>query len=157
MRSFAIERGNGPATQQVGLKSDCLSNTMEFDTPLNESFKGVRFPAERKIVAMQIDFSTSGGVANIELTYRAETASLPEAQARELESLVESSGAFDLDQDDLNINATVCRADVISYRLTLSEGSKQTTLWMNDVTAPASVRPLLSHLRKLAIEQRKQG
>jgi hypothetical protein len=106
---------------------------------------------------MQIDFSTSGGFANLALTYRAETASLPEAEARELESLVESSGAFDLDQDDLNINATVGRADVISYRLTLSEGSKQTTLWMNDVTAPASVRPLLGLLQKLALEQKRTG
>lgn len=106
---------------------------------------------------MQIDFSTSGGVTNVELTYRAETASLPETQARELEALVESSGVFDLDQDDLNINATVGRADVISYRLTLSDGSKQTTLWMNDVTAPASVRPLLGHLRKLAMEQKRKG
>jgi hypothetical protein len=105
---------------------------------------------------MQIDFSTSGGFANLELAYRTDTTSLPEAQARELESLVESSGAFDLDQDDLNINTTVGRADVISYRLTLSEGSKQTTLWMNDVTAPASVRPLLGLLRKLAMEQKRK-
>jgi hypothetical protein len=82
---------------------------------------------------------------------------LPEEQAQELESLVESSGVFDLDQDDLNINATVGRADVISYRLTLSDGPNQTTLWMNDVTAPASVRPLLGHLRKLAMEQKRKG
>jgi hypothetical protein len=106
---------------------------------------------------MQIDFSTSGGFANLELTYRADTNSLPEEQAQELQNMVESSGVLELDQDDLNINSTVGRADVISYRLSLSEGSKQTTLWMNDVTAPASVRPLLGYLRKLAIEQKKQG
>ena len=106
---------------------------------------------------MQIDFSSSGGFANLELTYQADTNTLPQAQAQELERLVESSGVFDLRQEDINSNTAVGRADVISYRLSLSEGTKQTTLWMNDVTAPASVRPLLGRLRKLAIEQKKQG
>jgi hypothetical protein len=106
---------------------------------------------------MQIDFASSGGFANIQLTYRADTNELLEEQAQELERLIESSGVFDLEQDDVNSNTAVGRADVISYRLTLSDGSQQTTLWMNDVTAPASVRPLLGLLRKLAIEQKKQG
>ncbi|HJR81554.1 MAG TPA: protealysin inhibitor emfourin [Anaerolineales bacterium] len=106
---------------------------------------------------MQIDFSSSGGFANIELAYRGDTNTMPEAQAREVERLVESSGVFDLDQDDLNSNAAIGRADVISYRLTLAEGPRQTTLWMNDVTAPASIRPLLGRLRKLALEQKKHG
>ena len=43
------------------------------------------------------------------------------------------------------------RADVISYRLSLNDGFHQATLWLNDVTAPASVRPLLAELRKRAI------
>jgi hypothetical protein len=106
---------------------------------------------------MQIDFASSGGFANIQLTYRADTNELLEEQAQELERLIESSGVFDLEQDDVNSSAAVGRADVISYRLTLSDGPRQTTLWMNDVTAPASVRPLLGLLRKLAIEQKKQG
>ena len=96
---------------------------------------------------MQIDFATSGGVANVELAYRADTNTMSEDQAKELETLVESSGVFDLEQDDTNSNTAIGRADVISYRLTLSEGRRQTTLWMNDITAPASVRPLLVYLR----------
>lgn len=106
---------------------------------------------------MQIDFATSGGVANVELAYRADTSTMSEDQAEELEALVESSGVFDLKQDDINTNTTIGRADVISYRLTLSEGTRQTTLWMNDITAPASVRPLLGLLRKLALEEKKKG
>ena len=106
---------------------------------------------------MQIDFASSGGFANLELGYRADTRELPEDQAQELERLIESSGVFELNQDDLNTNAAIGRADLISYRLTLSDGSRQTTLWMNDVSAPASVRPLLASLRKLAIEQKKSG
>ena len=106
---------------------------------------------------MQIDFGSSGGFANIELSYRAETNTLPEEQAKELERLIEGSGVFDLEQEDANPSVAVGRADVISYRLSLSDGSRQTTLWLNDLTAPASVRPLLTHLRKLAIEQKRKG
>ena len=106
---------------------------------------------------MQIDFASSGGFANVQIEYQAETNTLPEEQTRELERLVESSGVFDLQQEDVNINVTVGRADVISYRLTLSEGARQATLWLNDVTAPASVRPLLAYLRKLAIEKKRNS
>jgi hypothetical protein len=106
---------------------------------------------------MQVDFATSGGVVNQELTYRADTNTMSEDQATELEMLVESSGVFDLEQDDTNSNSAIGRADVISYRLTLSEGSRQITLWMNDITAPASVRPLLAYLRKQALEQKRKN
>lgn len=105
---------------------------------------------------MQIDFASSGGFANLQLAYRADTNALPEDQAKELERLVESSGVFDLEQDDLNTDATVGRADVISYRLSISDRGRQKTLWFNDVTAPASVRPLLGKFRKLALEQRRR-
>ena len=106
---------------------------------------------------MQIDFASSGGFANLELNYRADTNTLPEEQAQELTRLVESSAVFDLEQEDVNTNMTVGRADVISYRLSVSDGARQKTLWFNDVTAPASVRPLLAYLRKLALEQKRKG
>ncbi len=103
---------------------------------------------------MQIDFASSGGFTNMDLAFQADTNNLPEEKAREIERLVEESRAFDLEQEDANPNVTVGRADIISYRLSLSDGERQTTLWLNDVTAPASIRPLLSYLRKLAVEQR---
>ena len=106
---------------------------------------------------MQIDFASSGGFANLQLAFQGDTETMPEDQTQELERLVESSGVFDLDQDDLNANAAIGRADVITYRLTLADGPRRTTLWMNDVTAPASVRPLLAYVRKLAIEQKRKG
>jgi hypothetical protein len=62
---------------------------------------------------MQIDFASSGGFANVELSYRGDTTTMPEEQAREL--------------------------------------------WFNDVTAPASVRPLIAFLRKMAAEERRKG
>jgi hypothetical protein len=104
---------------------------------------------------MQIDFASSGGFANLELAYQVDTNNLPDEQAQELVRLVESSGVFDINQDDANPNVTVGRADVISYRLSLADRARRTTLWLNDVTAPASVRPLLAELRKRAIEQKR--
>lgn len=105
---------------------------------------------------MQIDFASSGGFANLQLAYRADTNTLPEDQAQELTRLVQSSGVLDLEQNDVNAETTVGRTDVISYRLSLSEGTRQTTLWFNDLTAPASVRPLLAYLRKLGLDQKRK-
>ena len=104
---------------------------------------------------MRIDFGSSGGIANVELAYQADTHSMREADARELERLVESSEVFELGREDVNPSVTVGRADVITYRLSVSDGPRRTTLWLNDVTAPASVRPLLEYLSKLAREQKR--
>ena len=106
---------------------------------------------------MHIDFATSGGVVNQELTYQADTETLPEQEAKELMRLVESSGALDLEQNTINSEGAIGRADVISYRISLSEGNRQNTLWLNDVDAPASIRPLLSFLQERALEQKQRG
>ena len=106
---------------------------------------------------MQIDFSSSGGVANQELSYQADTNTLPPEQVGEVAALVESSGVFELRQEDINPRVTVGRADVITYRLAVSDGARRVNLWLNDVTAPASIRPLLAYLQKLAQEQKSAG
>ena len=106
---------------------------------------------------MQIDFTSSGGFANLQLAYHADTNTLPEEQAEELARLVESSGVFDLRQNGMPPEAAVGLADIVSYRLSLSEGTRQITLWFNDITAPASLQPLLALLRKLALEQKRKG
>lgn len=103
---------------------------------------------------MLIEFSSSGGFANLQLAYRVDTNNLPEEQAKELTRLIESAGVFDLEQNDINPISSSGSADMISYRLTLSQGDKQKTLLFTDVSAPASVRPLLAFLRKLALEQK---
>lgn len=106
---------------------------------------------------MQIDFASSGSPDNEELTYSVDTDNLPEEQGRELERLVESSGAFDLEQDQLLHKAAAGSGNVTAYRITLSEDDRQTTLWFNDVTAPTSLRPLLERLRELAMGNRREG
>ena len=106
---------------------------------------------------MQIDFASSGGVKNQELTCQADTSTLPPEQAGEVAALVESSGLFELRQEDINPSVTVGRADVITYRLAVSDGARRVNLWLNDVTTPASIRPLLAYLQKLAQEQKSAG
>lgn len=105
---------------------------------------------------MQIDFESSGGYANLRLTYRADTNELPQELAEELLSLVENSSVFQLQQSEV-APKSAGPPDVFLYQLSLHEGSRQISLSFNDVTAPASLRPLLARLRQLAIEQRRQG
>lgn len=106
---------------------------------------------------MQIDFASSGGVSNQELMFVTDTATMSEREAKEVERLIESSGVFDIEQSDVNPNVTIGRADVITYRISLSDGKRQTTLWMNDVTAPVAVRPLLAFLQDLALKRKDKG
>ncbi len=106
---------------------------------------------------MQIDFASSGGVSNRELVFVADTSTMSEREAKEVERLIESSGIFEIEQNDVNPNVTIGRADVITYRISLTDGERQNTLWMNDVTAPVALRPLLTFLQELALKQKNKG
>ena len=77
---------------------------------------------------MQVDFTSSGGFANLQLNYQAETSTIPEGQATEPETLFETAGVFELKQAEVNPSVTVGRADVTSYRLTVSDDKRQATL-----------------------------
>jgi hypothetical protein len=101
---------------------------------------------------MRIDFECSGGFAALQLAYHSDTDELPTEVAEEISRLVESSGFFDLQQGEVTP-----MPDVISYRLSLSQGDKKKSLSFNDITAPVELRPLLALLRKLAMEQRLSG
>lgn len=106
---------------------------------------------------MQIDFASSGGMSNRELVFVADTAMMSEQEAKEVERLIESSGVFEIEQNDVNPNVTIGRADVITYRISLTDGERQTTLWLNDVTAPVALRPLVAFLQDLALKHKNKG
>lgn len=105
---------------------------------------------------MLIDFESSGGYANLQLSYHANTDLLPPEVAAEISRLVESSGVFDLTPAD-TASSPAGPPDVFSYELSLRDGSQQTTLSVTDVTAPPSLHPLLALLQKLAVEQKLKG
>lgn len=105
---------------------------------------------------MHVDFESSGGYANIKLKYHGNTDELPEETANKLIQLVESSGIFDLKENEI-IPSISGPPDVLYYKLTIYEGNKRISLSFNDVTAPGSLRPLLSFLRKLARDEAVKG
>ncbi len=105
---------------------------------------------------MRIDFEFSGGFANLRLTYHVDTNDLPQELAQEILKLVKSSRFFDIQPSEVAPTSTG-PPDVFLYRLSLSEGSKKQSLSCNDVTAPATLHPLLSLLRKLALKQGRKG
>jgi hypothetical protein len=102
---------------------------------------------------MLIDFESSGGYANLQLSFHANTDTLPPDVAAEISKLVASSGVFEIKQEDVAPSPSG-PPDVLWYRLSLRDGSRQTTLALNDVTAPASLHPLLALLRQLAVEEK---
>jgi hypothetical protein len=105
---------------------------------------------------MHIDFERSGGFAAITTTYHGNTDELPEEVANKLVNLVESSKVFDLQQSQVAPSSSG-PPDVLHYKLTVQEGNKKTSLDFNDITAPSSLRPLLSYLQELAWEQARKG
>ena len=110
----------------------------------------------RVVITMHIDFESSGGYANIRTTYHANTDELQNEVANELINLVESSKVFDLKESEVAPSSSG-PPDVLHYKLTIYEGNKRVSLSFNDVTAPDSLRPLLTLLQDLAWEQARKG
>jgi len=104
---------------------------------------------------MRIDYERSGGFANLQLSCHLNTDGMPQDQAEELLKLVESSKVFEIQQSDVTPVMGAGPPDVFSYRLSLLEGGKQKALSFNDVSAPASLRPLLVVLQRIALEQKR--
>jgi hypothetical protein len=105
---------------------------------------------------MLIDFESSGGYANLQLSYHANTDTLPPDVAAEITRMVESSGVFDIQQEAV-APSPAGPPDVMTYHLSLRDGSRLTILTFNDVTVPTSLHPLLSLLRKLAVDEKMKG
>jgi hypothetical protein len=105
---------------------------------------------------MHIEFESSGGYANIRLSYRANTDELPPEVASNLLRLIESSRVFELQQNNI-ASSKLGPPDVLFYKLTLREGNREKSLTFNDITAPNELRPLLSLLQDLAWDQARKN
>lgn len=99
---------------------------------------------------MQIEFERDGGFAGIPLRYYADTDELPREVAEELLKLIAMSGFFDFQPDPILPGPP----DTFQYRLSLSENGRKRSLSFNEVAVPATLRPLLDYLQKLAQGQR---
>ena len=103
---------------------------------------------------MRIDYKCSGGFGGLQLAYRGETDELPFDQAQELSDLVEASGIFELTPAQLSKKSPSIPDD-FSCQLTVSKAGKKRTLTFNELGAPANLRRLSVHLRKLAVRQKR--
>lgn len=104
---------------------------------------------------MRIDYKCSGGFGGLRLAYRGETDELPVEQAKELSDLVEASGIFELTPAQLSKKAPSIPDD-FSCQLTVLRAGKKKTLSFSELGAPANLRRLSVHLRKLAIQQKRR-
>ncbi len=100
---------------------------------------------------MKVHFERSGGVTGMLLTLTIETETLPEADARELESLIDAAKFFDLPKV---IAGTGRGADQFQYKITVEMQGRSHSVETGDLSAPEALRPLLQRLTTLARSSR---
>lgn len=103
---------------------------------------------------MRLDFSLTGGYANLDLTFQADTETLPAEVAAQIEAAVDQADFFDLPAEAIKPRSPG-PPDVITYRISISAAGRTHTVIVNDITAPDSLRPLLGILQELAWEERR--
>ena len=99
---------------------------------------------------MRIAFECSGGYANLNLSWVGDTEQLAPEVAGDLERAIDESRIWEIEQPQGDRDAGP--PDVFSYRLTVQDGPNHKTMAVTDVTAPPTIQPLLSKLRKLALK-----
>ena len=102
---------------------------------------------------MLIDFEFSGGYVGIRKKYHVNTDDLPKEVAEEISGLVEQSRIFDLQGE--GASQVESPPDVFSYNLSITKGTMTKSVSVNDITATPMLHPLLSMLRKLALNQHR--
>ena len=106
---------------------------------------------EKKAAGLQIRFECEGGCADLRLQYHVNIDNLDPNLKKEVLALIEESRLFE--QQHASETKVQAASDVVYYKLTLADGEKRQSLECNDVTAAPSVRPLLSLLKQLALEE----
>ncbi len=101
---------------------------------------------------MIIGFERDGGYAPLHLEYRVNTDNLPKEVDDILLDLIKGSGILDINPSDKA--PTKGPIDIFTYSITITDGGKSKSLIFNDITAPDSLRPLLTFLQEQALEQR---
>jgi hypothetical protein len=94
---------------------------------------------------LRLGYRRSGGFAGIELTAEVAAGELPAEQAALAARLLDDPA-----RGQPTGMTPPGAADLFSYQLRLTDGSRQHTFEWTDLTVPDAVRPLLSALNRLA-------
>jgi hypothetical protein len=94
---------------------------------------------------MKVSYEESGGFANLRRGCQLDTDQLPAAEAAQLQCLIESSQAA----QSMERRSPRAR-DAIQYDFTIERAGQTHHIAVDDLTMPASLRPLLQVLRKHA-------
>ena len=105
---------------------------------------------------MRIHFECSGGITNVQLRYDKELQALPPELAEELAREIEAAGVFS-DEFTPAPGPAHGPPDVMRYQLRISDDQRSRSIAVTDVTAPESLRPLLSRLYRLALQERMKS
>lgn len=99
---------------------------------------------------MLIDFRCTGGFANLNLSYSADTQTLPGNLGERLERAVQEAN---LSTVDSALGEGHGPPDVLTYEVSVEDRGRRNEIAVTDVTAPQSMRPLLELLQQLAIDE----
>lgn len=96
---------------------------------------------------IKIEFVRSGGFGGLLVHAEVDTADLPAREASEIRRLLD-----DVDLSDLTPTpaGTSTMPDLYQYDITIMRGDERGHFRFDDLSAPASLRPLLDHLSRLA-------
>lgn len=103
---------------------------------------------------IEIDFSFSGGYANLKGSFKGKIENLPDEIASEINNMLEESKIFYSDFELKQQKNSSCPPDVFSYTLVLNKDGEKKELSFNDITIPKALHPLIDHLRKLALDKK---
>ena len=95
---------------------------------------------------MQITLERRGGFTGISHIIKVDTATLPPEQAAQVRHLVETANFFRLPP----AASMPAQPDRFEYEVTVQEGAQTHTVTFGEVTAPASLQPLVSWLINMA-------
>jgi hypothetical protein len=100
---------------------------------------------------MRINFERTGGFMGTRLAVEVMTESLPQDEAIELETLVESARFFELPEI---LPAQAGMSDSFQYKVTVVKGDQLHTVETSEGAAPVELQPLIQHLTDVARAQR---
>ncbi|MCA9952860.1 MAG: hypothetical protein KDE48_24590, partial [Anaerolineales bacterium] len=94
-----------------------------------------------------------GGFMGLNINTAVDTQALPDTEALSLEQMIHETQFFELPE---NLNDPTKGADQFNYTLRVETPEQDHTIHTTDITAPDSLRPLLSRLTYLARQKPRE-